>query len=291
MAAVLAPARADALTMVNLACGRRFHDDWINLDFHGDGTRVRAANLLGRLPFDDDSVDVAYSSHFVEHLDDEQLGTFVAEVRRILRPGGVFRVVVPDLENLAREYLARLSDVRADPSTRNLRRLEFAVLEMIDQMVRNEPGGRLLGEYTRIRDERDEDTAQYAHQRTGESLLAPPAAAGTASPSGRSTLSARLLYRWVSLVTRLIPASVRTSVINRTTVGERHLWMWDEPRLRRYLEQRGFVDVRPLAHDRSGIPDFARYRLDTNEDGTPYKGAESLYLEAVKGSPRRGAAR
>ena len=50
-----------------------------------------------RLPFRDSSVDYLYSSHLLEHLEREEAVLLMAESRRILKPGGAFRIVVPDL--------------------------------------------------------------------------------------------------------------------------------------------------------------------------------------------------
>ncbi len=48
------------------------------------------------LPFDDNSIDVAYSCHFLEHLHPEDAREHTAEVRRILRPDGVYLCVTPN---------------------------------------------------------------------------------------------------------------------------------------------------------------------------------------------------
>ena len=48
-------------------------------------------------PFIDASVDVALMSHFLEHLSRSQGRALLAECRRVLRPGGLLRVAVPDL--------------------------------------------------------------------------------------------------------------------------------------------------------------------------------------------------
>lgn len=57
------------------------------------------------LPFQEGSVTAAFSSHVLEHFPrfvGRQIGR---EVRRVLRPDGVFRIEVPDLELIARRYL------------------------------------------------------------------------------------------------------------------------------------------------------------------------------------------
>ncbi|MDF1586516.1 class I SAM-dependent methyltransferase [Marinimicrococcus flavescens] len=65
-----------------------------HVDFLGDCTD------LGQFP--DDSIACVYASHVYEHLDYQQaLPHALAEVRRVLRPGGQFHVSVPDLQAVA----------------------------------------------------------------------------------------------------------------------------------------------------------------------------------------------
>lgn len=62
------------------------------------------ANVTRRIPAPDSSVSVVYSSHMLEHLDGGAADAFLAEVGRVLEPGGVLRLAVPDLAILARDY-------------------------------------------------------------------------------------------------------------------------------------------------------------------------------------------
>lgn len=56
--------------------------------------------------FGDGSVGEVYASHVYEHLAyQKELPAALAEVHRVLCPGGVFRVSVPDLETLCRLFL------------------------------------------------------------------------------------------------------------------------------------------------------------------------------------------
>ncbi len=59
-----------------------------------------------RLPFGDESVDAVFSSHALEHFPRFVGRQILGEVHRVLRPGGVVRIVVPDIQSLARRYLA-----------------------------------------------------------------------------------------------------------------------------------------------------------------------------------------
>ncbi len=51
------------------------------------------ANAVGKLPVQDESVDVLYSSHMLEHLDRYEVGCFLSEARRVLKVGGGYCVL------------------------------------------------------------------------------------------------------------------------------------------------------------------------------------------------------
>lgn len=67
---------------------------------------IQFANAAARIPCASGSVSAVYSSHMIEHLDGGEARAFLAEVRRILRPGGVVRIAAPDIAGLVRAYLA-----------------------------------------------------------------------------------------------------------------------------------------------------------------------------------------
>ena len=59
------------------------------------------------MPFGPSTVDVIYSSHMLEHLTRSEARRFLLESKRVLRPGGRIRIVVPDLRGFAEAYIAR----------------------------------------------------------------------------------------------------------------------------------------------------------------------------------------
>jgi SAM-dependent methyltransferase len=59
-----------------------------------------------RIPCATGSVAAVYSSHMIEHLDRAEVRAFLGEAKRVLSPGGVLRVAVPDLGLLAKDYVA-----------------------------------------------------------------------------------------------------------------------------------------------------------------------------------------
>lgn len=84
---------------------------WINLDQHdlgawaqANGCRFQRCDVKNGLPFDTASVDLLSSSHFVEHLSYADVRRFFFECRRVIKPGGVIRIAVPDAELLMKKY-------------------------------------------------------------------------------------------------------------------------------------------------------------------------------------------
>ena len=65
---------------------------------------IQFANAGKHIPELNNSVDLLYSSHMLEHLDKEETDTFLKEAYRVLAPGGDIRIVVPDFDVLIRDY-------------------------------------------------------------------------------------------------------------------------------------------------------------------------------------------
>jgi SAM-dependent methyltransferase len=96
-------------------------------------------NLARPLPIADESVDVVYHSHVLEHLDRDTAKTFLLEVKRVLRPGGIQRIVVPDMERVCRAYLSHLS--LAEMDTAEAQQHDSYIAAIIEQSVRKEAYG------------------------------------------------------------------------------------------------------------------------------------------------------
>lgn len=90
---------------LNLGCGETTFPGWIGVDQFFGGEVELVLDLRRPLPFPDASVDYCYSEHFLEHLDPIEGLRHLKEVRRILKPHGRYRVVVPDVLKFARHYL------------------------------------------------------------------------------------------------------------------------------------------------------------------------------------------
>lgn len=51
------------------------------------------------LPLNQESCEVVYSSHMLEHLDRNGADEFLKEAYRVLCPNGIIRIAVPDIKN------------------------------------------------------------------------------------------------------------------------------------------------------------------------------------------------
>ena len=67
--------------------------------------RIEYADATKKLPLSSGSVDVLYSSHMLEHLDQTEVNVFFREARRVLRPYGIIRLSVPDFNKQVQKYI------------------------------------------------------------------------------------------------------------------------------------------------------------------------------------------
>jgi SAM-dependent methyltransferase len=96
-------------------------------------------NLAKGIPFDSESVDVVYHSHMLEHLDSDVAEGFLREVYRVLKPGGIHRIVVPDFEKTCRAYVAHIESCEEDPIESDNH--DSYIARLLEQSVRKEASG------------------------------------------------------------------------------------------------------------------------------------------------------
>lgn len=132
--------QADQNIKLNLGCGAVRPAGWVNADSSLNaniqkiplvGKRIARLfndvdyasnnvvyiNLNRPWPYRDDSASVVYASHLFEHLSLKSAELFVNEAYRCLQPGGVIRIVVPDLYQIAKRYIAEYESNPADDPT------------------------------------------------------------------------------------------------------------------------------------------------------------------------------
>jgi ubiquinone/menaquinone biosynthesis C-methylase UbiE len=95
---------AAAELKLHLGCGANVLPGWVNTDME-PSPLVDYLDATKRFPFADNSFAAAFCEHLIEHMEKAQAQFLLQEVCRVLRPGGLFRVVTPSLENFARVAL------------------------------------------------------------------------------------------------------------------------------------------------------------------------------------------
>lgn len=158
--------RMENMLILNLGCGTKTNADTsvVNIDwsmylrikmspllrriapffFRGERLRhfnklpdnIKVHNLAKGIPFETNSVDVVYHSHLLEHLDRDIAEEFLLEARRVLKPGGIHRIVVPDFEKACREYISHVELCNLKSEEREKHEVYIAAL--LEQSVRKE---------------------------------------------------------------------------------------------------------------------------------------------------------
>ena len=83
---------------LNWGCGLHPEPGWINSDLKsGPGIDV-SVDIRDGLPLDDDSLDYVVSIHALPMISYPDLVPVLSELRRVLKPGGVLRLCLPDVE-------------------------------------------------------------------------------------------------------------------------------------------------------------------------------------------------
>lgn len=96
----------------NIGAGSFKHPIWTNVDHKSDWYRAQQGSFIEwdllsdeSIPVVDDSAELVYSSHTIEHIPDDRVRNLIAEAFRILKPGGVIRLTAPDAELAHRAYV------------------------------------------------------------------------------------------------------------------------------------------------------------------------------------------
>lgn len=272
------------MKLLNIGCGNRYRDGWVNIDLKPDSKEVLSWNVEKGLPFKDESFDVVYHSHLLEHLSREQAPLFLKECHRILKHGGIIRVVTPNLEKICRLYLEALEKACGGDKIWRFNH-EWMLIELFDQIVRERSGGQ----YSILLKQRlpNED---FVRARMGSfgfpSKNGKEKTQKDAPPLGKK-ITTKWNYYHKTLKENLLRLMLgkkdyKALELGRLRIsGELHLWMYDRFNLAELLKEAGFKNPRSMTPTESQITGWSNYCLDTDADGTVYK-PDSLYMEAVK---------
>jgi predicted SAM-dependent methyltransferase len=90
---------------LHLGCGKRYLPDFVHVD-RADFPHIDFRCGADSLPmFESESAELIYSSHMLEYFDRTEVRRVLDEWKRVLCPGGVLRLGVPDFEALVEVYI------------------------------------------------------------------------------------------------------------------------------------------------------------------------------------------
>ncbi|MEJ7820907.1 MAG: methyltransferase domain-containing protein [Chitinophagaceae bacterium] len=277
---------------LNVGCGNKFHEDWVNVDMVSNSPYVIATNLLSGIPFEDNQFDVVYHSQVLEHIPKQEAASFIKECFRVLKPRGIIRVVVPDLENITREYLRLLNANWKEYDELNDANYEWILLELYDQTIRNKKGG-MMGEYLQQQNVINEE---YVVERIGHIGSAIRNAVKMSGTKKLRLISSKIASKvrsasFLSEIIRGIKLRAKKVFLTEDEKkfievgkfklgGEIHYWMYDKYSLKKLLSACGFEEIEVMDPTKSKIKDWNQYELDM-KNGVLYDPV-SLFLEARK---------
>lgn len=279
------------MKLLNLGCGSHFNLDWVNIDFVSTNKHVVVYNLLKKIPFNENTFDVVYHSHLIEHFSKIDGINFTKECYRVLKPNGIIRIATPNLEEIVKNYIKYLNHSLSGDKIAEFR-YDFTMLEMYDQCVRSFNGGE-LGQWYKKRELLD---PYFVNKRTG-SKIAVSQNKNTNYMNKKTfqnlkNILSKIRYKASKSFSNMnVKEKIFKIILGRKykyyelgkfrLSGEVHLWMYDRFSLTRLLHQVGFKDIQICNYRESRIPKWNSYCLDINRDGTAYK-PDSIFIEAVK---------
>lgn len=275
-----------SLNYINLGCGVHYHQDWVNVDFTVTGKDVIAYNLNNGIPFQNDTFDVVYHSHVLEHFQKQNAEFFIRECYRVLKTYGIIRVAVPDLEQIIIEYHKQLL-LAITGDEKSVINYEWIMLELFDQMVRNYSGGNMAEHIFKDKLENED----YIFQRIGyegkELRKSYFTDKGNEShKENKLSLKQNIKFIIKKFLVKMIFTEKYEEIQNYLRIakfrqsGEIHQWMYDKYSLPLLLRQNGFKNIEIKSAYESNIPEYSKFNLDVIND--EIRKPDSLFIEAYK---------
>ena len=261
---------------LNIACGDNFitENEWVNLDYESNNLNVIKCDVLKKIPFTENSVSSIYTSHFIEHIPLNKIDKFLQDCFRVLKYGGIIRIVTPDFVEMTRSYINAIDN-------NNPIEFEYIKIEILDQLIRKKEGGNLRSTFKKIIKEDNQEMKNLIKKRLGYNLEDNRLQNFRKEKKNYLKIIKKIfINNYIRFIITLLPAAFRSQNVNLSKVGENHKWIWDYFDLKKRLEINGFSNIKLMNYDDSDIKNFP-YELDV-ENNLPRKGIQSFYVEATK---------
>lgn len=92
---------------VDMGCGdNKIHPSFIGVDPHAESNSINVQAYMWDTPFEDNTVDLITCFMALEHVSKFQVPPTLQEFERILKPGGVLALIVPNLKYVLEEWIS-----------------------------------------------------------------------------------------------------------------------------------------------------------------------------------------
>lgn len=98
------PQNPEGKIFINLGCGDIASPEFINVDVRPAPHVHYVCDVTDLSIFEDNWTDLVYACHILEHISHRELKKVLWEWRRILKPGGILRLSVPDFDKIVHIY-------------------------------------------------------------------------------------------------------------------------------------------------------------------------------------------
>lgn len=125
--------KQNTFNCLHIGCGLKVIDGWINIDaspslrlskipFFGSylisyikgpewSTKAEYGDIAKGLDIANNSCELIFMAHVLEHLSKNDFYVALNNIYSYLKPGGIFRTIVPDLEYYVNNYIERRSNI------------------------------------------------------------------------------------------------------------------------------------------------------------------------------------
>jgi hypothetical protein len=281
------PRVADGCALLNLGCGTASHPAFVNVDLV-KAPGVITHDLRKGIPFPDQTFDLVYHSTMLSLMRPAEALAFTRECRRVLKPGGVLRVVTEDLERMCRAYLEKLEAACAGDRQSSYD-YEWMMLELYDQATREVAGGGM----SRYMRRQPLPNADFICSRVGEQGRSMIAAGRSHVESAAKPPSAgTMIRRFVQLLPARIKKVFLSALIGaeglraleigrfRLTSGQVTYRMYDRYSLGELFSSAGFSEISVESATHSRLPVWHRVNLDLSAQGLPAR-PHALIMEGT----------
>jgi predicted SAM-dependent methyltransferase len=105
--------RKNKVHKLHIGCGGNYLKGWFNTDLFPNARRTKLDSTK-RFPYPDNTFDYIFTEHMIEHIPYAGGQVMLHECFRVLKPGGVLRVVTPDVKFLIGLYQDRENKLNQD---------------------------------------------------------------------------------------------------------------------------------------------------------------------------------